>query len=183
MDFVELDRLRYLGGHPLLPAPVERARVVVGWDGVDVYDRRLRELLVVRPEEIALLTVVDGAALRTRWSASLGHAHSLHALSLDATVLLVVTLLGDLAFELRGVNTDEVWQELRRFESMPGAPSAAQPSPVPPAAESTGPPITATEDPASDRRARLLELRSLHAEALITDAEYEQRRAEIIAEI
>lgn len=177
MDLIELDRLRYLGGHPLLPVAVDRVRVVVGWDGVDVYDRQLRQLLVVHPEEIAALTLVDGATLRTRWGSVPGYAQSLFALSPDATVLLVVTLLGDLAFEIRGVTTDEVWRELGRFESMPEASSTQQPL-----ASAQLQPMSAG-DPVADRRARLLELRSLHAEGLITDAEWEARRAAIIAEV
>ena len=178
MDFLDLDRLRYLGGHPHLPNPIGRVRVVVGWDGVSVYDRRLRDLLGVEPEQISALTVVDGAVLRFRWAQVPDYADITHVLDRDAAVLVVVTLLGDLAFECPGVGMEEVRLELQRFESMPRASSVAHAPPVP-----VSSPDHAVPDPATDRRAGLLELRSLHDDGIITNEEYAERRAAIIAEI
>ena len=178
MDFLDLDRLRYLGGHPHLPNPIGRVRVVVGWDGVSVYDRRLRDLLDVEPEQISALTVADGAVLRFRWAQVPDYADIAHLPDRDAAVLGVITLFGDLAFECPGFRMEEVRLELQRFESMPAASSVGHAPSVPVSSADH-----AVSDPATDRRARLLEPPSLHDDGIITDDEYAKRRAAIIAEI
>lgn len=200
--FCELDWLRYLGIHLELPnPPIERVRLVIGWDGIAVIYRWYRRPLFAFPEEIIAITEINGDELQGRWSKQDAQYPTITTLNPRARVLLVETLEGDMAFEDRYGVEGELRDAAAPFLAMPQATPVAPALPAPQVMQPSAPefpvapivpvvqlpaPVASSPSPVGvsvDRRDRLLELRSLHDEELITDAEFEKRRAEIIGEI
>ena len=178
----QLTRLRnttYLGSHPGMPG--QRDKVDVIFFDVGIRLGRRRDVLVdLSWEEVVSLAADDREHLEKRVTVSRLLVLGIFALAApkneSGSYLVIEAVDGTYVLLVPGLRSIELasgLQPLMRY------PSAQSPGSVDVVDTAGAPP----QRPEGDPHARLVQLESLRAAGLLTDDEYGQKRASIIAEL
>lgn len=169
--FVHLDRATYLGGHPRHPEPVPNAIVTVLSGVINVRDSDGQSGFSFAASEITSIEVDGPMEVQKRVTVPRVLALGVYALAVPKaerlSYLVINTIEREAIVEVRSLTSMELRAALQPMAGLLLAPSAAEK-------------LSEHERAQASPRDRLLELKGLHDEGLISDDEYESRRERVM---